>query len=215
MPLPVEKGYGMGNLSKKLLIIVAVAQFLVLMAVAFYFGGIRHYGTPGQYRSKQTSLKKASVDSLKAAENTRISPENAGDSLMYDIGRHIKLFESTGDYDQRIKQLQASLDSLKREKENLDKTAATVSSKESLLKVIQDQAKSKNIVSLSKMFESMNTQQAVPVMIDINDTLAVQILTNMQSRNSAKLLGAIAQVDTAKAVRLSRLIARMGVLEGK
>jgi hypothetical protein len=55
----------------------------------------------------------------------------------------------------------------------------------------------------------------VPVIIEINDTLAVGILTRMQNRNSSKLLGAIAQADTAKAVRLSRLIARIGTLEEK
>ena len=134
---------------------------------------------------------------------------------MYDLGRHIRIFEKTEEYDQRIKKLQATLDSLKKEKEALDKIEETITRKENLLKVVQEQAKNQNIANLAKMFDAMRVQQAVPVIVEVSDTLAVSILTRMQSRNSAKLLGAIAQADTAKAVRLSRLLARIGTLEGK
>ena len=205
----------MGRLFKKILIVLFVVQFLFLNAAAFYFGGIRKYGTPGQFRAKQEALAKVERDSLRLKEMKQLAPENAGDSLMYDLGRHIKLFEKTDEYDRKIKQLQSSLDSLKKEKESLDRIGQTLTRKENLLKVVQEQAKNENLGNLAKMFDAMRVQQAVPVIVEISDTLAVSILTRMQTRNSAKLLGAIAQADTAKAVRLSRLIARMGTLEKK
>lgn len=205
----------MGMFGKKILILLFAAQFLILNAAVFYFGGIRKYGSPGQFRAKSETLVKAVSDSIRAIESEQLALENAGDSLMYDLGRHIRLFEKTEEYDKRIRELQVSLDSLKKEKDKLDKIEQTVASKENLLKVVQEQARSQNLSNLGKMFDAMRVQQAVPVIIEINDTLAVGILTSMQNRNSAKLLGAIAQVDTAKAVRLSKLIARMGTLEGK
>jgi flagellar motility protein MotE (MotC chaperone) len=200
---------------KKILIFLLVAQSLILVGVVFYYTGVKKYGTPGQFQAKQAALVKAAADSLRAVEMERLAPENAGDTLMYDLGRHIKLFEKTDEYERRIKELQVSLDSLKKEKDAVERIEKTITSKENLLKVVQDQAKTQNLGNLAKMFDAMKVQQALPVIIEINDTLAVGILTRMQNRNSSKLLGAIAQVDTAKAVRLSRLIARIGTLEEK
>ena len=210
-----RQGESMGRFGKKLLVILFVVQLLVLNAVVLYFGGIRKYGAPGMFRAKQETIVKAARDSLRRTEMERLAPENAGDSLMYDLGRHIKLFEKSEEYERKIKALQISLDSLKKEKESIDKIEQTVSRKENLLKMVQEQAKNQNLDNLAKMFDAMKVQQAVPVIIEISDTLAVNILTRMQNRNSAKLLGAIAQADTTKAVRLSKLIARMGTLEGK
>ncbi len=203
------------DMGKNIVMILFIVQLIALNAALFYVGGIKRYGTPAQFKAKQELAAKAVRDSIKLAEMEEISPENAADSVMYDIGRHIRLFEKTEAYEARIQQLQASLDSLKREKESLDKLEASVTQKENLLKMVQDQARTQNMASLAKMFDAMKVQQAVPVITEVSDTLAVSILTRMQNRNSAKLLGAIAAVDTAKAVKLSRMIARMGTLEAK
>ncbi len=195
--------------------IFIVVQLIVLNGILFYFGGIKKHGTPGQFKTRQVLAAKAVSDSIRLAEMEEISPENAADSIMYDLGRHIRLFEKTEAYEQRIQQLQASLDSLKREKDALDKIEASVTQKENLLKMVQEQARAQNMENLAKMFDAMKVQQAVPVIIEVSDSLAVNILTRMQNRNSAKLLGAIAQVDTTKAVKLSRMIAGMGTLEAR
>ena len=205
----------MGNLLKNIFIFLFVVQFIILNAVTFYYGGIKKYGTPRQFRARLEALANAERDSLRRIEMEQLSPENAGDSLMYDLGRHIKLFEKSAEYEQRIKMLQVALDSLTKEKAALEKIELTVAQKENLIKVIQEQAKNQNLANLAKMFDAMKVQQAVPVIVEISDTLAVSILTRMQNRNSAKLLGAIAQSDTVKAVRLSKLLARMGTIEGK
>ncbi len=201
------------KMGRNILMVFIVVQLIVLNAALFYFGGIKKFGTPGQFKTKQALAAKAVSDSIRMAEMEDISPDNAADSTMYDIGRHVRLFEKTEAYEQRIQQLQASLDSLKREKAELEKIEASITQKDSLLKMVQNQARTQNMDNLAKMFDAMKVQQAVPVIIEVNDTLAVNILTRMQNRNSAKLLGAIAQVDTTKAVKLSRMIARMGTLE--
>jgi flagellar motility protein MotE (MotC chaperone) len=207
-----SQGGSVERFGKKMLIVIFVAQLLLLNLILFYFGGIRKYGTPWQFHAKQAAVVKAVTDSLLRIEAEQIPPGNAGDSLMYGLGRHIRLFGKPGEYERRIKNLQTVLDSLKKEKEALDKIELTISRKDSLLRMVQEQSSNQNLGNLAKMFDAMKVQQAVPVIIDLNDTLAVNILTRMQNRNSAKLLGAIAQADTNKAVRLSKLLARMGTV---
>jgi flagellar motility protein MotE (MotC chaperone) len=192
-----------------------IIQLIALNLLVFYFGGMRRYGTPSEFRARQEVRAKAFRDSVRLAELEIIAPENAGDSTMYDLGNHIRLFEQTKHYEQQIKYLQAMIDSLGREKAELEKLHETVTRGQELLKTAQGEAANRNIAGLAKMFEAMKTQEAIPVMREMNDTLAVNILSRMQSRNSAKLLGAIAQVDTVKAVRLSKLLARTSPMEGR
>ena len=45
----------------------------------------------------------------------------------------------------------------------------------------------------------------------MNDTLAVLILSNMQERNSAKLLGAVAEADVEKAKKINNFIDKTNV----
>lgn len=200
---------------KKLMIIAFIVQLIVVTAVVLYFGGIRKYGTPAQYKAKMAEKIKTQTDSLRLAEMELVPSGNIADSTMYDLGNHIKLFEKTERYENEIRALQTALDSLKREKAALEKMEVIISQKENLLKTVQEQSKNSNMIGLAKMFDAMKPQQAIPVIREINDTLAVNILSRMQSRNSAKLLGALAEVDTTKAVRLSKLLARTGILDGK
>ncbi|MHB9030422.1 MAG: MotE family protein [Candidatus Latescibacterota bacterium] len=176
---------------------------------------MKRYGAPSEFYARQEATAKALRDSVRLVELETLAPENAGDSTMYDLGNHIRLFEQTEQHEQQIRYLQAMIDSLQREKTELEQLRDTVSRGQELLKTVQGQAANRNLAGLAKMFEAMKPQEAIPVMRELNDSLAVNILTRMQSRNSAKLLGAMAQADTAKAVRLSRLLARMGPLEEK
>jgi flagellar motility protein MotE (MotC chaperone) len=192
-----------------------VIQLIALNLMVFYFGGMRRYGTPSEFRARQEEKAKASRDSVRLAELEILAPENAGDSTMYDLGNHIRLFEQTKQHEQQIRYLQAMIDSLEREKTELEKLRETVSRERELLKTVQSQAATENLAGLAKMFEAMKPQEAIPVMRELDDSLAVNILTRMQSRNSAKLLGAMATADTVKAVRLSKLLARMSPLEEK
>lgn len=199
----------------KFLTILFIIQLIALNALVFYFGGIQRYGTPAEFRAKQALAAKARQDSIRLAEMETVAPGNAGDSTLYALGNHIRLFERTAQYENEIQSLQAALDSLQREKAMLEKLEKTLSQQENLMKTIQEQAKSQDMIEMARMFEAMKPQQAIPVVKQINDTLVVGILSRMQSRNSAKLLGALAQVDTMKAVRVSKLLSRKGTLAGK
>lgn len=200
---------------RNIYIALLIIQLIALNALVFYYGGIRKYGTPAEFRAKQALLAKARQDSIKLTEMEIVPTGNAGDSTMYDLGNHTRLFERTNHYENEIKTLQAALDSLQREKAVLEKLQAAVSQKENLMKSAQEQSKSKDMIELAKMFEAMKPQQAIPVVKQISDTLVVEILSKMQSRNSAKLLGALAQSDTMKAVRVSKLMAHKGMLNTK
>jgi flagellar motility protein MotE (MotC chaperone) len=197
---------------RKFLTILFIVQLLALNALVFYYGGVRKYGTPAEFQAKRALLAKARQDSIRLAEMETVAPGNAGDSTLYELGNHTRLFERTAQYENEIRTLQAALDSLKREKAVMEKLQATLSQKENQMKSLEEQAQSKDMIEMAKMFEAMKPQQAIPVMKQINDTLVVGILSRMQSRNSAKLLGALAQSDTLKAVRVSKLLARKGTL---
>ena len=144
-----------------------------------------------------------------------MEPGNAGDSTLYDLGNHTRLFERTAQYENEIKDLQAAVDSLQREKMVLEKLQAALSQKENQMKTLQEQAQSKDMIEMALIFEAMKPQEAIPIIKQINDTLVVGILSQMKSRNSAKLLGALAQADTLKATRVSNLLSHKGTLEGK
>ena len=197
------------------LTILFILQLIAMNGLVFYYGGIKKFGTPAEFRAKQALLVKARQDSIRLAEMETVAPGNAGDSTLYDLGNHTRLFERTAQYENEIKTLMAALDSLQREKAVLGKLQATLSQKENQMKTIEEQAQSKDMIELAKMFEAMKPLQAIPVVKQINDTLVVGILSRMQSRYSAKLLGALAQADTMKAVRVSKLLARKGTLIGK
>ena len=183
--------------------------------LAFYYGGIKKFGTPGEFKAKQALIAKAREDSIRLAEMEMVEPGNAGDSTLYDLGNHNQLFEITEQYEDEIKALQASVDSLQREKAVLEKLQTALSLKENQMKAFQDSASSKDLADMAKIFEVMKPQQAIPVIKQINDTLAVRIISRMQNANSAKLLGALAQADTNKAVRVSKLLSHKGTLVGK
>lgn len=195
--------------------IVFVIQLVVLNVLVFYFGGVKRFGTPNDFYTEQRELVQGRSDSLRQSELEVVAPENAGDSTLYDLGNHSRLFEQTESNEKRIQYLQAMIDSLEREKASLENIRTAITRKEEILKSVQQQARSENLGGLARMFEAMRPQEAIPVMLEINDSLAVNILSRMQSRNSAKLLGALAKADTSKAVRLSRLLATMGTLGGQ
>lgn len=194
-------------MNRKLLIALFIIQLIAVNGIAFYFGGIRRYGSPAQFAARRAEVAKVRADSIRSTKATVVPPENAGDSVMYDMGNHAHLFQRTQNYEAQIRSARSLADSIKRERAIVEEKEISVARREELVRAVEEQAKNKNMAGLAKMFEAMKTTEAVTVMTEINDSLAVGILSRMQSRNSAKLLGAVALADTAKAVRLSKLLA--------
>jgi len=204
-----------GIVGKKTFLLFFLIQLIVFISVVFYFGGIKRYGSLSDFQSRREGAANALRDSLRSAELETPAPENTGDSTMHDLGNHMRLFEKTEENELRIQRLQAMIDSLQKEKEELSLLRDSVVRQSELIHTIQEKVKNDNLAELARMFEAMKPQEAIPIMLELNDSLTVNILTRMQSRSSAKLLGALALTDTTKAVRISRLFAKMGVPEVK
>jgi flagellar motility protein MotE (MotC chaperone) len=196
----------------KLLIAIFIVQLIAFSLFIIYFFGIIKYGSPMKYRNKQVMEAKARADSIRFQEKTMLLPENAGDSTMYDISNHTQLFERIDSYESRVKAVQTALDSLKRVKAALEAKEILFKEQENLIKITQQQALDKNISNQAKIFDNMKIQQSVLLMKGMSDTLAVTILTLMDKRNSARLLGALAEADTVKAIRINKLLSLMGTM---
>lgn len=67
----------------------------------------------------------------------------------------------------------------------------------------------KNIKKLAKMFETMSAETATPLFNTIPDDILVNILYSMKPRNSAKLLGAYANVNAEAAKRSALLTEKL------
>ena len=194
----------------KLFIMIFLVQLLAFCFILFYIKGCNKYGSPMEYRKKQATVEKARADSIIFQEKSLLPQENAGDSTLYGISNHTQLFERINVYDNRIKAVQTTLDSLKRVKAALEAKETQLTERENLIKITQQQALDKNIANQAKIFDNMKPLQSVLLMKGMSDTLAVTILTLMEKRNSARLLGALAEADTVKAIRINKLLSLMG-----
>ncbi len=63
------------------LFIIIALQFILVLGIVFYVAGIRKYGSPAAYKTKQEEIRKAAEDSLKAFRGVE-APENIADSTL-------------------------------------------------------------------------------------------------------------------------------------
>ena len=200
----------MNKIMKVIIIILVVVPMFIIVGLTFYFGGIKKLGTPSEFKEKQLELIQAQLDSIKRVESAKLLPENVADSTMFSVGRHTKIFEDTKQYERQLKDAQATLDSLEREKKTLDEQEKSIEVKREALTNISKLTDDKNIRRLAQLYDGMKAPQALPLMIRMDDTLAVSILSLMQQRNASRLMGALAAEDVEKANRLVKLLAEMG-----
>ncbi len=200
----------MNKIMKVIIITLVVVPMLIIIGLTFYFGGIKKLGTPAEFKAKQLVLIQARLDSIKRVESAKLLPENVADSTMFGVGRHTIIFEDTKQYERQLKEAQATLDSLEREKKTLDEQEKSIEAQREALTNISRLTEDKNIRRLAQLYDGMKAPQALPLMIKMDDTLAVSILSLMQQRNASRLLGALAEEDVEKATRLNKLLAEMG-----
>ena len=200
----------MNKIMKLIIITLVVVPTFIIVGLTFYFGGIKKLGTPSEFKEKQLALIQAHLDSIKRVESAKLLPENVADSTMFGVGRHTKIFEDAKQYERQLKEAQATLDSLEREKKILDEQEKSIEAQRETLTNISRLTDDKNIRRLAQLYDGMKAPQALPLMIRMDDTLAVSILSLMQQRNASKLLGALAAEDVEKAARLNKLLAEMG-----
>ena len=190
---------------KKLMIVLFSLVFLLVVLLTFYFAGVKKYGYPAQYRAKQIAMIKAREDSLQALET--IEPlENVADSTLFGMSVYSKILEDAKGKEGKLMALQATIDSLKQLVITLGEKEKSIEGKQQELQVGREMLQDENAAKMAKLYDTMKTQLALPLFLEMNDTLAVKILTRMQERNSARLLGAIGEKDVNKATRLNKLL---------
>lgn len=203
----------MNDSSKRMLIYVLALQPLFIIALlSYYIYGYKQLGDPLKYRQEKQAMMKALQDSL-LAQQTVLSPESIGDSTMVGLEMHTSLFEETNRSGEKIDQVVSAIDSLHREKSELEALSNEIKQQKAVLDDLKKRALDEKIVNLSKIYDNMRPQQSTPLFIEMSDTLAVMILSNMQGRNASRVLGSIAETDIGKATRLTRLLALMGVVK--
>ena len=200
----------MNKILKVIIIVLAIVPMFIIIGLTFYFGGIKKLGTPSEFKENQLALYEAHLDSVRRIESAKLLPENVADSTMFGVGRHTKIFEDTRQYERQLKEAQATLDSLDREKKTLDEQEQSIEAQREAITNISRLTEDKNIRRLALLYDGMKAPQALPLMIKMDDTLAVSILSLMQQRNASRLLGALAEADDEKALRLNKLLAEMG-----
>ena len=190
---------------KNLMIVLFSLLFLLAVLLTFYFAGVKKYGTPTQYREMQMEMMKAREDSLQALETIE-SLENIADSTLFGMSVYSKILEDAKGKEGKLMTLQATIDSLKQLIATLEKKEKSIEGKQKELQIGREMLQDENAAKMAKLYDSMKTQLALPLFLEMNDTLAVKILTRMQERNSARLLGAIGEKDVNKATRLNKLL---------
>jgi flagellar motility protein MotE (MotC chaperone) len=190
---------------KKLLVLL----FLILLPIflisglTFYFSGMRKFGTPEEFKKNHIN-----PDSTKSQSDVH-SMNTSSDSIMlsshgkveHDVMENVKS-ESSGDMvvsHDSLNQLSAEI----HEKQNTD-----MQDKNRFIKA-QNYVPETNINDLAKLYDNMKVQQSAPLIIAMNETLAVSIILKMKDRNAAKLLGFAAELNIDKAKRINDLLAIM------
>ena len=201
------------NSKKKLFFaILAIQPFFIVAAVIFYTSGIKKHGDPVEYRKEQLEILEAVQDSIRTQVSV-ISPENMGDSTMVGMEKHISIFEDTQRYEEHMKEVKTTIDSIQQEKTTLVEISKNITEKKNILENLSKKALDENIISLAKLYNNMKPQQSVPLIIGTNDTTAVLIILNMEERSASRLLGTLAETDLEKATRISKLLAMLGKMK--
>ena len=184
---------------------VVIVNFALMTFLIFYFGGIKKYGTPSEYREKQIEMMNARRDSLLAIEVMQ-SMENVADSTFFGMSMYSNIITKTQKKEQELNAIQVSIDSLKDLFAALERKENTIDIKTEELAAGREMLQDETVLKLAKLYDSMKTQMAVPIFQQMNDNLAIRILTMMQERVASRLLGELADKDLNKAARLNKLL---------
>lgn|GEM_PF-6409360 len=190
---------------KKLKFILFTLPFIAMLLITVYIYGIKEHGTPSDFRMQQEARMVAIADSLAALET--IEPtENIADSTLFGMSVYQKIIEDARGQEGRLRALQATIDSLENILSVIEQKEKTIEEKQLELEENRRIMQDENAAKLAIMYDNMKTAMAVPIFLEMSDTLAVKVILNMQERNSARLLGSIAEKDVNKAARINKLI---------
>ncbi len=190
---------------KKLKYMLYILPFVIVLLATIYIYGIKEHGTPAEFREEQETRLQAISDSLAALETFEPS-QNVADSTLFGMSVYQKIIEDARSQEGRLRTLQTTIDSLQNILNQIERREKTIEEKQIELEERRLMMQDENAAKLALMYDEMKVSQAVPLFLEMSDTLAVKIIVNMQDRNSARLLGAIAEKDVNKAARINNLL---------
>jgi len=198
--------------NKKIMVFLLTLPFFLIVLLTFYFSGFKKYGTPSEYQAGLIERREAREDSLRALQ-TMEPPENVADSTLFGMSMYSNVLGRTKEKEEELKAIQTTIDSLKLLMATLEEKERSIEEKQRELQTGRELLQDENAGKMAKLYDSMKTQMATPLFIGMNDTLAVKIISRMQERTAARLLGAIAEQDVNKATRLNKLLSMNEVAE--
>ncbi len=191
--------------NKIVLIVLGVLPLLIVTALTVVILGVKKYGTPATYKAMQLERAQARMDSLDALKDIAL-PENLADSTLIGISAYSNIVDETDRKKEELANIQASIDSLKALRAELEQQEQDIQEREESLEEGRAMLQDENAEKLAKLYDTMKVRMAVPLFIEMNDTLAVKILSRMREKAAGRILGSIAETDVNKATRLNKLM---------
>ena len=189
--------------NKFVVALLVSVPFVLVIVLTLFLLGVRKYGTPAEYRQTRAELMQAREDSLRALETASAALAPVDSTRAGAIEQPAPMAVTPP---QTPVNIQASLDSLARLSRELNDRETAIAAREAALAENLARLQSENTRKLAVLYDNMRTNLALPIFLSMNDTLAVSIISLMEERTAAQLLGSLAASDAGKAVRLNNLL---------
>ena len=191
--------------NKLLILVLSVTSFFAIVFGTIYFAGIRKYGTPSSYRNRQFIMLQAREDSIRALKAMAPSG-NIADSTMMGMSVYSKLVTDASVKEEKLTAIQAAIDSLRQYKMLIESKESDIEKKQEELKTGREILLDETVEKLASLYNIMKPALAVPLFIEMDDTLAVKIIARMEERSAARIMEMLAEKDVNKATRINKLL---------
>jgi flagellar motility protein MotE (MotC chaperone) len=192
-----------------MLIIIAAGVFVIGIGAFSVFMGVFSSPPAADLEAPPDSLSQAAVDTTAPAKDDEMSELARMEREIFghedvvkadDMDELSKKKDKAADGDTEPDPAQEA-DWIKAEKAKLAKERAALDAREKKLDARDahfkeilaqiDEVESSRIAALAKLYDGMKAAQVAPLINQLTDVQAVQVLLNMKSNNAAKILGVL------------------------
>ncbi|MFC1552766.1 hypothetical protein ACFL6P_09425, partial [Candidatus Latescibacterota bacterium] len=156
---------------KKLMYLLFTLPFIAMLFITVYIYGIKEHGSPSDFRMEQEARVQAIADSLAALETVEPA-QNIADSTLFGMSVYQKIIEDARGQEGRLRALQATIDSLQNILTVIEQKEKTIEEKQLELEESRLIMQDANAAKLAVMYDGMKTAMAVPIFLEMSDTLA-------------------------------------------
>lgn len=189
----------------KLFIISLGIVFISTIIIIFAVPGIRTKIFPDKKIEEEKIVESVKPDDVIMMEKRTLSSKQ-----IFELAKELKVREEhIKNQEERILRMK---DSMEKEKEEIIKSREEI---EKMHKEIAEfiplvsEGEKKNLKKLAKMFETLSSEAANPIMSDMPDQTLVIVLSYMKPRSSAKLLSGYAALSGESAKRSADLAEKL------